>query len=201
PLYDRLKKNPPPWTDKHSDIIRFLKTKVRNLLCLYLPVPHAFKIVETDASDLGYGGILKQKLHGRECIIAFTSKHWNNTQQSYSTIKKEILAIVLCITKFQETSTDTTIPRKATLASAKGRGIHLALAGPIRKSGSSTPTGSSTQQPTQQSSKGSAQQSIEPAITQSKQTKTDYAFLIETILALQDQGLTRLNKKSWADIC
>ncbi|XLU94679.1 hypothetical protein S245_009031, partial [Arachis hypogaea] len=55
PLHDRLKKNPPPWTDKHSDIIRFLKTKVRNLPCLYLPVPHAFKIVETDASDLGYG--------------------------------------------------------------------------------------------------------------------------------------------------
>ncbi|XLT79813.1 hypothetical protein HN873_001566, partial [Arachis hypogaea] len=51
----RLKKNPPPWTDKHSDIIRFLKTKVRNLPCLYLPIPYAFKIVETDASDLGYG--------------------------------------------------------------------------------------------------------------------------------------------------
>ncbi|XLU34931.1 hypothetical protein S245_070997, partial [Arachis hypogaea] len=77
PLHDRLKKNPPPWTDKHSDIIRFLKTKVRNLPCLYLPVPHAFKIVETDASDLGYGGILKQKLHDKECIIVFTSKYWN----------------------------------------------------------------------------------------------------------------------------
>ncbi|XLU50036.1 hypothetical protein S245_044850, partial [Arachis hypogaea] len=101
PLHDRLKKNPPPWTEKHSDIIRFLKTKVRNLPCLYLPVPHAFKIVETDASDLGYGGILKQKLHDKYCIIAFTSKHWNSTQQKYSTIKKEILAIVLCITKFQ----------------------------------------------------------------------------------------------------
>ncbi|XLR07368.1 hypothetical protein S83_035306, partial [Arachis hypogaea] len=93
PLHDRLKKNHPPWTEKHSDIIRFLKTKVRNLPCLYLPVPHAFKIVETDASDLGYGGILKQKLHDKDCIIAFTSKHWNSTQQKYSTIKKEILAI------------------------------------------------------------------------------------------------------------
>ncbi|XLU35113.1 hypothetical protein S245_071179, partial [Arachis hypogaea] len=93
PLYDRLKKNPPPWTDKHSDIIRFLKTKVRNLPCLYLPIPYAFKTVEADASNLGYGGILKQKLHDKECIIGFISKHWNSTQQSYSTIKKEILAI------------------------------------------------------------------------------------------------------------
>ncbi|QHN93844.1 uncharacterized protein DS421_17g596150 [Arachis hypogaea] len=96
---------------------------------------------------------------------------------------------------------ETTMPRKATLASARGRGVHLALPGPIRKSGSNTPTGSSTQQPTQQFSKGPAQQSIEPTITQSKQTKTDYAFPIETIMALQDQGLTKLNKKSWADIC
>ncbi|XLU31806.1 hypothetical protein S245_067872, partial [Arachis hypogaea] len=96
-----------------------------------------------------------------------------------------------------ETSTVTTMPKKATLASARGRGVRLALSGPIRKSGSSTPTGSSTQQ----SSKGSAQQAIELAITQSKQTKADYAFPIETILALQDQGLTKLNKKSWAGIC
>ncbi|XLU54171.1 hypothetical protein S245_048819, partial [Arachis hypogaea] len=53
-LHDRLKKNPPPWTDKHSNITRFLKTKVRNFPFLYLPIFHAFKIVETDAFDLGY---------------------------------------------------------------------------------------------------------------------------------------------------
>ncbi|XLU45509.1 hypothetical protein S245_040323, partial [Arachis hypogaea] len=71
------------------------------LPCPYLPVPQAFKIVETDASDQGYGSILKQKLNNKECIIAFTSKHWNISQQIYSTIKKEVLAIVLCISKFQ----------------------------------------------------------------------------------------------------
>ncbi|XLU65356.1 hypothetical protein S245_024565, partial [Arachis hypogaea] len=193
----------------------FLKTKVRDLSCLYLPVPHAFKIVETDASNLGY----------------------NSTQQNYSTIKKEILAIVLCITKFQsdllnqkflvrldcksakdilqndvknlaskqifastsrvtqtlsltfshvnicrETSKVTIMPKKATLASVRGRGVRLALQGPIKKLGSSTPTGSSTQQSTKKSSKSPAQQTIEPTINQSKQTKADYAFPIETLL-------------------
>ncbi|XLU98895.1 hypothetical protein S245_013235, partial [Arachis hypogaea] len=38
----------------------------RNLPCLYLPIPHAFKIVETDASDLGYGAIVL-------CITKFQS--------------------------------------------------------------------------------------------------------------------------------
>ena len=34
-------------------------------------------------------------------IIQFTSGHWNSAQLNYSTIKKEILSIVICINKFQ----------------------------------------------------------------------------------------------------
>ena len=34
-------------------------------------------------------------------IVTFTSKHYIPTQQNYSTAKKEILEIVLCISKFQ----------------------------------------------------------------------------------------------------
>ena len=101
PLHDRLKKNPPPWTDQHTSVVKQIKRQVKDLPCLYLPVPQAYKIVETDASDIGYGGILKQKLHGKEHIIAYTSKHWNSAQQNYSTVKKEVLAIVLCVSKFQ----------------------------------------------------------------------------------------------------
>ena len=33
--------------------------------------------------------------------MQYTSAHWNDTQNNYSNIKKEILTIVLCITKFQ----------------------------------------------------------------------------------------------------
>ena len=60
-----------------------------------------FKFVKTDALNLGYGHILKQKNDKKEQIVAFTSKHWNFVQQNYLTIKKEILAIVLCVQKFQ----------------------------------------------------------------------------------------------------
>ena len=40
-------------------------------------------------SDLGYGGLFKQIKNNKEQIIAFASKHWNNHQQNYSTIKKK----------------------------------------------------------------------------------------------------------------
>ena len=70
---------------------------------LGIPIVGAFKIVETDAFDIGYGGILKQRvsLESSEQIVRFYYGIWNNAQLNYSTIKKEILFIVLCISKFQ----------------------------------------------------------------------------------------------------
>jgi len=60
-------------------------------------------IVETDASDIGYGGILKQRLGTKiEQLVRFHSGLWHGPQQKYSTVKKETLAIVLCISKFQD---------------------------------------------------------------------------------------------------
>ena len=71
--------------------------------CLGIPTVDAFKIVETDTSDIGYGGILKQRIspESSEQIVCFYSGIWSNAQLNYSTIKKEILSIVLCISKFQ----------------------------------------------------------------------------------------------------
>jgi hypothetical protein len=73
------------------------------LPCLGIPTINSFKIVETDASDIGYGGILKQKisLESPEQIVRFHYGVWNKAQNNYSTIKKEILSIVLYVDKFQ----------------------------------------------------------------------------------------------------
>jgi len=58
-------------------------------------------IVETDASDIGYGGILNKKLGAQnEQLVSFHSGLGHGRQQKYSAIKKEILAIVLCILIF-----------------------------------------------------------------------------------------------------
>jgi len=45
--------------------------------------------------------IFKQLQDNKEQILQYTSAHRNDGQKNYSTIKKEILSIVLCITKFQ----------------------------------------------------------------------------------------------------
>ena len=75
------------------------------------------------------------------------------------------------------------------------------------KSGSPTQAGSSTQKPKQE---GSSTQLVSIKLKSStqefpknqtlKQTKVNYAFPIETLLAFEEIGLTKLPKKTWADI-
>ena len=86
----------------HTKIVKIVKSRVKTLPCLALADPKTFKIVETDASDIGYGGILKQRIDNQEMLVRYTLRTWNNAQLNYSTIKKEILSIVLCISKFQD---------------------------------------------------------------------------------------------------
>ncbi|GJS31841.1 hypothetical protein Tco_0492461 [Tanacetum coccineum] len=52
PLYDRLKKNPKPWTEDHTKVVRNIKNKIKELPCLNIPHPDADLIVETYASDI-----------------------------------------------------------------------------------------------------------------------------------------------------
>ena len=101
PLHNRLKKNPLPWTEEHTKAVQKIKLQ---LPCLGLANPKWFKVVETDASDLGYGGILKQRNPSsqKEELLRFTSGKWKSAQLNYSTIKKEMLSIVKCISKFQD---------------------------------------------------------------------------------------------------
>ena len=103
PIFERLQNNPPPWSDVHTSLVKQIKSHVKTLPCLGVPTIDAFKIVETNASDIGYGGFLKQRvsLESFEQIVRFYFGIWNNAQLNYSTIKKEILSIVLCISKFQ----------------------------------------------------------------------------------------------------
>ena len=86
PLFQRLKTNPPPWDNNHTQIVQTLKEKVKSLPCLGIPNPQAFMIVETDASDIGYGGILKQQSNSTQQLVMSHSGFWLGPQKNYSTI-------------------------------------------------------------------------------------------------------------------
>ena len=96
-----LKKNLAPWTNDHTQIVKQVKSQIKELPCLGILHLETFPIIETDASNIGYGGILKQDFENKISIVRFHSGVWSGPQMNYSTVKKEILAIVLCIQKFQ----------------------------------------------------------------------------------------------------
>ena len=49
-------------TKESSIIVQQIKRIVKTLPCLGIPDPNANLIVESDASDLGYGGVVEQVL-------------------------------------------------------------------------------------------------------------------------------------------
>ena len=82
-------------------MVRKIKEKIRHLLCLNIVHQDAPKIIKIDATDIGYGGMLKQRMDNKQNLVRFTSSTWNDTQRNYFTIKKKILAIFKVITNFQ----------------------------------------------------------------------------------------------------
>ena len=59
-LNQRLSKNPRTWTPKHSEVVTRIKRKVRTFPILHIIDDDLPKIIESDTSETGWGGILKQ---------------------------------------------------------------------------------------------------------------------------------------------
>ena len=80
--------------------------KVKSLLCTnpVLKAPDFSRpfILAVDASDLGGGAVLLQcDEHGIEHPVGYYSKKFNSHQRNYSTVEKELLALVLALQHFE----------------------------------------------------------------------------------------------------
>lgn len=81
PLYKKLRKNPHGWTEEHTKAVKRIKLKTKILRCLSIPHPKAFKIMKVDAFEVGFGGILMQKIDEKEVLISYSSRAWKPTQK------------------------------------------------------------------------------------------------------------------------
>ena len=54
-----------------------------------------------DASDLAIGAVLGQRENGKPHVVYYASKTLNEAQRNYTTIEKELLAVVYALDKFQ----------------------------------------------------------------------------------------------------
>ena len=102
PLSDLLKKNGRfEWNENTQQAFDTL----RELLCkepiLQFPDFQRDFLLTTDASDTAIAGVLSQGRIGQDLPIAYASRVLNTAEKNYSTIEKELLAIVYCVAHFR----------------------------------------------------------------------------------------------------
>ena len=102
PLTKLTKKNVKfVWDESCQTAYELLKEKLCSAPILAFPRPGLKYILDTDASDIGIGGVLSQVQDGRERVIAYASKKLNSSQQRYSVTRRELLAVITFMNQFR----------------------------------------------------------------------------------------------------
>jgi hypothetical protein len=102
PLTDLLKKDRAfSWTDEQEKAFATLRDALCSKPILQFPDFTRPFVVTTDASGYAIGGVLSQGEIGKDLPIAYASRLLNNAEKNYSTIEKELLAIVYCVNYFR----------------------------------------------------------------------------------------------------
>ena len=89
------------WTQEASNSFETLKKLLCSTPILGYPNPEGQYILDTDASDVGIGGVLSQMQDGQERVLSYASKKLDVHQTRYSTTRKELLAVITFITQFR----------------------------------------------------------------------------------------------------
>ncbi|CRG94399.1 retrotransposon [Plasmodium gallinaceum] len=90
------------WKEEHSKAFEQIKNKMTEITYLSFPELGEPYAIYTDASDCAIGAVLTQidKDTGQTKYIHYTSKKLNEVQQRWSTVEKELFAIVVACETF-----------------------------------------------------------------------------------------------------
>ena len=94
PLQGKLKKDVTwNWTSADTDYVKKIKKNSNIFPKLHLPLIEEYLIIETDASDEYWGGILKAKIsENNEKICRYCSGSFKATEKNYHSNEKELLS-------------------------------------------------------------------------------------------------------------
>lgn len=102
PLTKLLKKNMTfVWEREQEEAFQRLRDALCSQPLLQYPDFTQPFVLTTDASGYAVGGVLSQGVIGKDLPVAYASRLLNPAEQNYSTIEKELLAIVHCVRHFR----------------------------------------------------------------------------------------------------
>jgi hypothetical protein len=90
------------WTPEAEGAFQTPKGALCTAPILAYPRPGGRFIVDTDASNVGIGGVLSQIQNGEERMIAYCSKMLNKAERNYCVTRRELLAIVRTLEHFHK---------------------------------------------------------------------------------------------------
>jgi hypothetical protein len=90
------------WTSEVEAAFKALKGALCTATILAYPQPGERFVVDTDASNVGVGGVLSQVQGGKERAIAYYSKTLNKAERNYCVTRRELLAIVRTLEHFHK---------------------------------------------------------------------------------------------------
>jgi hypothetical protein len=93
-----LKKQQFHWDEVAQDAFEVLKRAMAHTPVLTLPDFAKQFVVETDVSDVGLGGVLKQQ----DKPIAFLSKPLSKNNKLLSIYEKEFLALIMAVERWRQ---------------------------------------------------------------------------------------------------
>ena len=90
------------WTPQHENAFLALKWHLCTAPVLAYPNFAQPFILQTDASNVGLGAVLAQHdIHGTERVIAYASCTLSNRERNFTTMEKEVLAVVFAVKHFR----------------------------------------------------------------------------------------------------
>lgn len=104
PITDLIRTKGPKkfeWTDAAQKAFEEIKERLTTAPVLTAPTFGDPWFLETDASDFGIGGVLKQVQNGEERVIAYFSKKLSKAEQKYTVTERECLAVIASVEKFR----------------------------------------------------------------------------------------------------
>ena len=102
PLTSLLKKNTIfNWTSSQQESFENLKKQLISTPILQYPNFQKEFILTTDASNFAIGAILSQITQSQDLPIAYASRTLNRAESNYSTIERELLAIIWAVKHFR----------------------------------------------------------------------------------------------------
>ncbi|GFU14810.1 retrovirus-related Pol polyprotein from transposon 297 [Trichonephila clavipes] len=93
-LKGKIKKEKITWDEKCGKAFEELKAKLVSQPILFAPEFATDFILQTDASEVGAGVVLSQRIEGEGHPIVFLSKKFSKAERNYSTVERELAAII-----------------------------------------------------------------------------------------------------------